>query len=129
MCVCVSRVFAVCSCLCLCVCLCLRVCWCSRKCHVLAVCVCAFAFPVFFALVFVVRRATTKVMASLGVPLTLRWEVSNKYRGLQCDGLHAMPHFSGGRAWNCGGFPAYEELILQSGLQQLCLKHQMHLCK
>uniref|UniRef100_A0A7S1S1Z3 Uncharacterized protein n=1 Tax=Alexandrium catenella TaxID=2925 RepID=A0A7S1S1Z3_ALECA len=69
-----------------------------------------------------------RVMASLGVPLTLRWEVSNKYRGLQCDGLHATPQW-GGRDWNCGGFPAYEELILQSGLQQLCLKRRMRLCE
>jgi len=62
-----------------------------------------------------------RVMKSFGVPVVPRAEVSAAYRGLQCDGLHNEPHSNThAEAWDCLGFPAVEDLILQAGLASLC---------
>merc|ERR1719188_1654078 len=102
---------------------------------------------------------TEKALADQGVeiPMTKRWQLTNRYRGLQCDGLHTDmrgrdPMFfdtdcpsgkqaygeSVGCTWvepfrselaaSCPSAPGIDDLVLQSGLYSICAGHQQPFC-
>jgi len=73
-----------------------------------------------------IDKATT---ARMRVPLTQRHFVGSIYRGLQCDGVHADPHLNThSERWGCGGFEAYEDLVLQGGLYPACKQQNAPYC-
>jgi len=91
------------------------------------------------------------------IPVTKRWQLTNRYRGLQCDGIHSdmrardpmyydLPCPKGpetyGRSshcnWvepfddrvreHCPQFIGLDDLVLQSGLYSMCAAHEEPFC-
>jgi len=91
------------------------------------------------------------------IPMTKRWQLTNRYRGLQCDGIHSdmrardplyydLPCPKGpetyGRSshcnWvepfddrvreHCPQFIGLDDLVLQSGLYSMCAAHEEPFC-
>merc|ERR1719253_271403 len=96
--------------------------------------------------------------SGIEIPMTRRWQLTNRYRGLQCDGLHTDmrardPVFydtpchggeqrygksSNGCNWVepfktevkdfCPEASGLDDLVLQSGLYSACAAHEMPFC-
>jgi len=91
------------------------------------------------------------------VPTTKRWQITNRYRGLQCDGIHTdmrardplyydMPCPMGEQAYGQSTYCAWvepfkkelnsvcpyafglDDLVLQSGLYSMCAAHEKPFC-
>ncbi|CAK0799791.1 unnamed protein product [Prorocentrum cordatum] len=91
------------------------------------------------------------------IPTTKRWQISNRYRGLQCDGIHTdmrardplfydLPCPMGKQKWGQSNYctwvepfkaelrpvcpEAYglDDLVLQSGLYAMCAAHEQPFC-
>jgi len=91
------------------------------------------------------------------VPTTKRWQITNRYRGLQCDGIHTdmrardplyydMPCPMGEQAYGQSTYCAWvepfkkelsavcpyafglDDLVLQSGLYSICAAHEKPFC-
>jgi hypothetical protein len=70
-----------------------------------------------------------EIMQALNVSIVPRYQVSKKYAGLQCDGIHNDPHGeTGADAWGCPGYPAVEELIVRAGIAALCSPGEFPIC-
>jgi hypothetical protein len=69
------------------------------------------------------------IMQALNVSIVPRYQVSKKYAGLQCDGIHNDPHNeTGADSWGCPGYPAIEELILRAGIAAMCSPGEFPIC-
>jgi len=93
----------------------------------------------------------------LEIPTTKRWQLTNRYRGLQCDGMHtdmrardplfyALPcpmgqqrygqstycnwvePFNSDVAQSCPLASGLDDLVLQSGLYSICAAHEQPFC-
>jgi len=91
------------------------------------------------------------------IPMTKRWQITNRYRGLQCDGLHSdmrardplfydMPCPMGEQKYGQSSYCAWvepfkkelsgvcplatglDDLVLQSGLYSMCAAHEKPFC-
>jgi len=91
------------------------------------------------------------------IPTTKRWQISNRYRGLQCDGVHTdirardplyydLPCPVGQQKWGqskfctwvepfkaelraaCPEASGLDDLVLQSGLYAMCAAHEQPFC-
>lgn len=57
------------------------------------------------------------VATSSNVTFLDRYEIDLHFRGLNCDGIHTIPHkATNSRSWGCSGFRGVEELVIQKGL-------------
>jgi len=102
---------------------------------------------------------TEKALFDQGIeiPTTKRWQISNRYRGLQCDGIHTdmrardplyydLPCPMGEQKWGqsqycnwvepfkaelravCPEASGLDDLVLQSGLYSMCAAHEQPFC-
>jgi len=91
------------------------------------------------------------------IPMTKRWQLTNRYRGLQCDGIHSdmrardplyydLPCPKGPESYgkstycnwvepfddrvreHCPQFIGLDDLVLQSGLFAMCAAHESPFC-
>jgi len=102
---------------------------------------------------------TEKALFDQGIeiPTTKRWQISNRYRGLQCDGIHTdmrardplfydLPCPMGRQKWGrstyctwaepfkaelraaCPEAYGLDDMVLQSGLYAMCAAHEQPFC-
>jgi hypothetical protein len=102
---------------------------------------------------------TEKALFEQGIeiPMTKRWQLTNRYRGLQCDGVHTdmrgrdplfyrancprgnqrygrsvycnwVEPFNAELASNCPQASGLDDMVLQSGLYALCAAHEEPFC-
>lgn len=64
------------------------------------------------------HKVDTKVAAEFDIPLIPYYETSNRYGGLQCDGIHFGK--SSGSLYGCNGFPIVTDVAVQSMLNIVC---------
>jgi len=102
------------------------------------------------------EKALTK--SGIEIPMTKRWQLTNRYRGLQCDGMHTdmrardplfynaecplgkqmygvsnngcnwVEPFKAGLADLCPLATGLDDLVLQSGLYSMCAAHERPFC-
>jgi len=95
--------------------------------------------------------------SGIEIPTTKRWQITNRYRGLQCDGIHTdmrardplfydMPCPMGEQRygqstycawvepfkreldWICPVATGLDDMVLQSGLYSMCAAHEQPFC-